>query len=93
VIDPWGLYGDREADVGAALHNPLDLVSATDDVGALLRRRLSIYAGVIGCDMERLKAWTFVYNLISALWMLQDGGELVESDSSLRTAAALRTMI
>jgi streptomycin 6-kinase len=93
VIDPWGLYGDREVDVGPALHNPPALVSAADDVEALMRRRLPIYAEVIGLEVERLAAWAFVHNVIGALWTLEDAGELAGNDPALRTAATLRTMI
>lgn len=93
VIDPWGLYGEQAADVGAALHNPLDFVGQADDAVALIKRRLSIYAEVIGLDHERLVAWSYVYNVIRTLWSLEDRDDLPENDSGVVTVAALRTMI
>jgi streptomycin 6-kinase len=93
VIDPWGMYGDREADVAAALHNPPAVIARTDDLDALLRRRLSIYSDAIGLDMERLTAWCFAYNVIRALWTLEDRGEVAEDADDVRTATALRRMI
>ncbi|MGH9099260.1 MAG: aminoglycoside phosphotransferase family protein, partial [Acidimicrobiales bacterium] len=72
VIDAWGLYGDRAVDVAPLLHNPVQLVTETPDVVALLRRRLTICSGVLDLDRERLTAWCYVYNAIRALWTLED---------------------
>ena len=93
VIDPWGLYGDRSADVAPALHNPLELVAWTADVDSLLRRRLAIYAEVLDVDKERLAAWCYVYNVIRALWTLEDSGELSDEDGGVRTIGVLRQLI
>jgi streptomycin 6-kinase len=93
VVDPWGLCGDRPVDVAPALHNPLEVVARADDVDALVRRRLAIYVEVLGLDEERLVAWCFVYDVIRALWTLEDGGELSDHDPVVRTVAALRQLI
>jgi streptomycin 6-kinase len=93
VIDAWGLYGDRAADVAPALHNPLDMIARTEDLDGLLRRRLSIFSDVLGIDVDRLAAWGYVYNVIGVLWTLEDRGELPKDGAGERTVAALRRMI
>lgn len=93
VVDPWGLYGDRSADVAPALHNPLEYVARTTDVHALVRRRIAIYAEVLDIDKEHLTAWCYVYNVIRALWTVEDGGEASENDAGVRTVLALRQLI
>jgi streptomycin 6-kinase len=93
VIDPWGLCGHRAADVAPALHNPIEFVAGTADIDSLLRRRLSIYAGVLEIDSEILTAWCYVYNVIRLLWALEDADEVPENDAGARTVAALRKMI
>lgn len=93
VIDPWGLYGDRQADVAPALGNPIHLVAETRDVDSLVRRRLAIYAEVLGADEERLAAWCYVYAVIRSLWTLENGDEVPEDDAGVRTVAALRQLI
>ncbi len=93
VIDPWGLYGDRAADVAPALHNPIELVAETPDAGALIRRRLAIFAEVLDIDEDRLTAWCYVYNVIRALWSLEDHDDLSEDDAGVRTVVALRRRI
>ena len=93
IVDPWGFYGDRAADVAPALHNPIDFVARTTDVGSLIRRRLSIYAEVLDIDLERLAAWSYVYTVIRTLWTLEAGGEVSARDPGMRTVAALRELI
>lgn len=96
VTDPWGLYGDRSADVAPALHDPIEFVARTRDVNSLIRRRLSIYAEVLDIDREHLVAWCSVYNVSRALWTLEEVeqvDEIPEKDAGLRTVAALRTLI
>lgn len=93
VIDPWGFYGDRSADVAPALHNPLELVAKAPDIDYLVRRRLAIYAEVLGTDEDRLTAWCYVYNVIRVLWTVEDGDDLSEEDAGVRTFAALRKLI
>lgn len=93
VIDPWGIYGDRSADVAPALHNPIELVARTADVDSLIRRRLAIYAGVLGVDEEYLAAWCYVYDVIRALWTLEDDHQVSPGDARVRTVAALRRLI
>lgn len=93
VIDAWGLYGDRPVEVASALHNPPTVITAAQDLVGLVRRRLAIYAEVLELDMERLTAWCYAYNVIRALWTLEDSDELPEDNAGARTVAALRTLI
>lgn len=93
VIDPWGLYGHRAADVAPALHNPLEVVTGAADVGAMVRRRLAIYAEILEIDLERLTAWCYVYVAIRALWAIESNAELPEDDARVRTVTALRRLI
>ena len=93
VIDPWGLYGDRAADVAPALHNPLEIVTGAADVDALIRRRLAIYAEILEIDLERLTAWCYVYVAIRALWAIESNAELPDDDARVRTVTALRRLI
>jgi aminoglycoside phosphotransferase (APT) family kinase protein len=93
VIDAWGLYGDREVDVASALHNPPEVVAGAADLPALVRRRLAVYGEVLERDRDRLTAWCYVYNVIRALWTLEDSGDLPAENAGARTVAVLRTMI
>ena len=93
VIDPWGLYGERSADVAPALHNPLAFVEREPDVGSLVRRRVSIYEEMLEVPRDRLIAWCYVYNAIRLLWGLEDQKAVPEHHACLRTLDVLQDLI
>jgi streptomycin 6-kinase len=74
VIDPKGVAGPAEYEVGPLLLNPWGKVP--DEVEAIRRtqRRIAILAERLGFDRQRLWAWTVCHSLLSAWWdMTEDG--------------------
>lgn len=93
VIDAKGFVGDAGYEVATAMHNPIRFVTAVEDLERLFSRRLSIFAGVLDLDRERITAWCYVNAVLSALWTIEDGGSLTDDAMIIRSVAALRTMI
>lgn len=75
VIDPKGVLGDPAYEAGAMLRNPMTQFLDALDPAALTRRRLDICAEMLGTDRERLRAWGFVVQVMSAVWSVADGGD------------------
>ncbi len=71
VIDPKGVVGEREYEVGAFLRNEFE---AAEDPAALQARRLNQFAILLGCDRERLRTWGFAQAVLSACWSDEDHG-------------------
>ena len=74
VIDPKGVTGPAEYEVGPLLLNPWGKVP--DEVEAIQRtqRRITILAERLGFDRQRLWAWAVCHSLLSAWWdMTEDG--------------------
>ena len=95
AIDPHGWIGDPAFEVAALLANPRGLIEGGDargmdgrELAAKARRRASIYAEVIGYDVDRLIAWGFVGCVIAELWMIENH-DLVHG-APLAVAEALR---
>lgn len=78
AIDPKGVVGEREYEVGAYLRNTKAQILAAPDAGAMLSRRLDIFASELGMDRQRLRAWAFSQALLSTWWYYEDHGELPE---------------
>lgn len=87
VIDPKGVLGEPAYEAGAMLRNPMTQFLDAPDPAALTRRRLAICAEMLGTDPERLRAWGFVVQVMSAVWSVEDGGD---GSYSLRCADLLR---
>lgn len=74
AIDPKGVVGEREYEVGAYLRNTRAQILANPDAGALLSRRLDIFASELGMDRQRLRGWAFSQALLSTGWHFENHG-------------------
>ncbi len=73
ALDPKGIAGEPEYEVGQFLLNPFDLL-ARPAPGRILNRRLEIFAEVLGFDKQRLRAWGMAHAVLSAWWSIEDHG-------------------
>ena len=74
AIDPKGLIGEAEYEVGALMRNPLPRLLALPDVTATLARRFDILAEMLGFDRQRMIAWSYAQAVLSAWWHIEDHG-------------------
>jgi streptomycin 6-kinase len=74
AIDPKGLMGEVEYEVGALIRNPLPRLLELPDVTATLARRFDILAETLGFDRQRLIAWSYTQAILSAWWTIEDHG-------------------
>ena len=72
AIDPKGVVGELEYELGAALRNPIDrpICSRQLDV---VERRLDQFGLVLGIDVSRARGWCFAQAVLSAIWSIEDG--------------------
>lgn len=87
AIDPKGVVGELEFELGAALRNPLDrpdLFASLD----VVERRLDHYGLVLGIDLSRARGWAFAQAVLSAIWTTEDG-KAAEAGAALALASAL----
>ena len=73
AIDPKGLAGEREFDVGAFMMNPIPGLLEMARPAAVIGRRIATFAAQLGFDRERVRAWSFVYPVLSAAWSARGG--------------------
>jgi len=76
VIDPKGVIGAREYEVGPFMLNPV--YQPRPNIKRETQRRLDIFSERLGFDRQHLWAWTVAHSLLSAWWDLQEdstGGE------------------
>jgi streptomycin 6-kinase len=88
AIDPKGVIGELEYEIGAALRNPYERpeLLASPDV---IERRLAIFYAALGIDVDRARAWAFAQGVLSAIWSVEDGHAVDASHAGLRLASAI----
>jgi streptomycin 6-kinase len=83
AIDPFGVVGDREVEIGGFIRNP-DLGLPLDTaLQRLLNRRLDIFQEQLGFDRQRMAAWSSVYAAVSAWWNISAGAGGWQGDAAL----------
>ncbi len=73
AIDPVGVVGEREYEVGALMHNPWPGLLDLPDPGRVLARRLDILTERLELDGSRLRAWAWATAVLSAAWSVEAG--------------------
>jgi streptomycin 6-kinase len=73
AIDPHGLVGEPTFETGAYFGNPFGLM-ARPNPERTIARRADIFADLLGLDRERVIAWGFAYQMLSAVWSAENNG-------------------
>ena len=72
VIDPKGVIGAREYEVGPFMLNPV--YQPRPNLKRETARRLDIFSERLGLDRQRLWAWTVAHSVLSAWWDMDEHG-------------------
>lgn len=91
AIDPKGVVGEVEYEIGAILRNPTELPELFTDRGTI-ERRIDRFASELGLDRRRIVAWAFAQAVLSAVWDIEDGGASGPEPPVILLARVLRAM-
>lgn len=91
AIDPKGVIGEPEYEVGAFMKNPMPKLMSLNNLKKVLSRRIEIIVEMAGFDRERLLAWSFVNVMLSAWWCYEDKCDGIKTLLSL--AETLKALI
>ena len=92
AIDPKGVVGETEYEVGAALRNPYELPDLFLS-RPTIERRLEQFTTRLHLDFERALAWAFAQAVLSAIWTVEDGFAVDATNPALRLAQVIRPML
>jgi streptomycin 6-kinase len=92
AIDPKGVIGELEYEVGASLRNPVerpDLLGSRD----IIERRIRRYEAALNLDADRMLAWGFAQAVLSAIWLVEDGFSVDSRSFPIVLANAISPML
>ena len=92
AIDPKGVVGEVEYEIGASLRNPYENPELFTSP-QIVERRIKCYEAKLELDPERLLGWGFAQAVLSAIWSVEDGFAVDASSPSLMLANAIRPML
>ena len=91
AIDPKGVVGEVEYEVGALLRNPAELPAILSNP-ATIEQRIRALSSRLNLDAGRLLRWGFAQAVLSAIWYVEDGYVINASNPSLQLARAIDAM-
>lgn len=92
AIDPKGVVGELEYEVGAALRNPIespDLFASQ----ATIEKRIARFEAELKLNSKRALAWSFAQAVLSAIWIAEDGLPIDADTAGIRLANAVRPLL
>jgi streptomycin 6-kinase len=92
AIDPKGVVGEIEYEIGAILRNPIerpDLFTSP----AVIRNRLQTLTRMLDVDSGRVLRWAFAQAVLSAIWAIEDGFAVESDNPTVALAHRLRAML
>jgi streptomycin 6-kinase len=92
AIDPKGVVGEVEFEVGAALRNPVECPDVFTRP-AVIERRVAVFAARLGLDATRVLRWAFAQGVLSAIWGVEDGYVVDADNPTLTLARAIDAML
>lgn len=92
AIDPKGVVGEVEYEIGAALRNPYERpeLFATARV---IERRIKRYEAMLKLDADRTLGWAFSQAVLSAIWGVEDGFAVDAGNPVLMLANVIRPIL
>jgi streptomycin 6-kinase len=92
AIDPKGVVGEIEYEIGAVLRNPFERPELFLS-RSTIERRLKQFMNKLDLDYERTVAWGFAQAVLSAIWEIEDGFVVDALNPSLRLANVIQIML
>jgi streptomycin 6-kinase len=72
-IDPKGVVGEIEYEVGCFLRNPINQLSNNPDAQKVIENRINKISSKLNLDRERIKDWAFIQSVLAYIWAKEDG--------------------
>lgn len=92
AIDPKGVVGELEYEVGAILRNPVEL-SDVFTSHATIERRVEVLARMLSLDYNRALSWAFAQAVLSAIWDVEEGYPVQPDHSALKLAHTIKLLL
>jgi streptomycin 6-kinase len=91
AIDPKGIVGEVEYEIGASLRNPYENPRAFASPERI-KQRLMTYESILKINSDRALAWGFAQAVLSAIWSVEDGSWVNNETPSIVLANAMLTL-
>jgi streptomycin 6-kinase len=91
AVDPKGVVGELEYEVGAALRNPYDRPDLFTNASTI-QQRVDCFARELDLKAGRVLSWAFAQSVLAAIWVVEDDGRVERAGGWITLANVLETL-
>lgn len=92
AVDPKGVVGEVEYEVGAALRNPYERPELFASP-SVIRKRVEDFSLELDLDPTRVLSWAFAQAVLAAVWAVEDGFRIEPGNAWIALATELQRML
>ena len=92
AIDPKGVLGEAEYEIGAALRNPIEYPKVFLEPRTI-ERRIECFADRLQLNADRILGWAFAQAVLSVVWLREDGVVVRGDHPWLELARTIQPMV
>jgi streptomycin 6-kinase len=92
AIDPKGVVGEVEYEIGASLRNPYERPELLTSP-RVIERRIRQYESALNLDGARILGWGFAQAVLSAIWSVEDGHSIPPASAAIVLAQSISSML
>ena len=92
AIDPKGVVGELEYELGPLLRNPVELPDLFANPNTI-NHRLEILTTTLQLDYSRALRWSYSQSILSTIWDTEDGHPLTTNSPSLLLARSVKEIL
>ena len=92
AIDPKGVVGELEYEIGASLRNPFELPELLADE-RVIESRIKCYERELNINTDRTLKWALAQAVLSTIWSLEDGFVITPASPSLKLAQSISRVL
>ena len=92
VIDPWGVIGEMDFEIGAALRNPIDAPYLLNDPQVIVRR-LKTYETCLKLDADRALQWACASTVLAILWPVDESTGMDRREPFAQAARSMHDLL
>lgn len=92
AIDPNGVLGEPEYEIGAALRNPIEYPEVFLE-SRTIERRIECFADRLQLNADRILGWAFAQAVLAVVWLREDGVVVRDDHPWLELARTIQPMV
>jgi streptomycin 6-kinase len=92
AIDPKGVVGHSNYEIGAFIYNPIPELLATNNPQGTIATRIALFSKLLNAEVSQIKDFAYVMAVLSAVWFSEGEGDKQGMDYMLKVIELIESV-